>query len=336
MNVVEFNVFFSSFLSRQNRSKDMNVGYFNPVNKDHRRLAEEHVNEEPEWMAHGPTSRFETIELGGFDGLHDHGPPSTSANLQRQRNPPNYAQPFQFDDFLGPEDNLFNRNTRARRYKSENFPPAAGIAGTNFGMGGDSNIQGNLLLNILHGQMKFPPDASHGNFMNTQMTNEPLMRQFNANNKQFMSDKSIVDVISAFQQQQQRQQMYKHQQERQQLGDQVFRMFELHRQIQEANPHLNNQATSPQFWEMINRRQQLYYQQHQQTAATQRVPYKKGRHVHFSPQSHEERMAQFFAPEVVAQASNVKLVDADKAMKVEEFERKIKEVAATCKKQQQK
>lgn len=92
-----------------------NVNYFNPVNRDHRRLWDEaSVENEPEWVKNGPVSRLDTIDLHGFhDDHYLEGHSSTSRPQGRStpakifsselenNNNENKENKFRFDEFLG-------------------------------------------------------------------------------------------------------------------------------------------------------------------------------------------------------------------------------------------
>lgn len=351
--------FAEDLLNRQNRMRnirDLDLGFYNPVNKDHRRLFDDKP-EEPEWVHNGPSSRFDTVELKGFDDHEDFNKNCSSptkkpeANLHEKRQPQgtNPNQPFHFDEFFGASERGFGRPTVGRSRFKQMFKRDNTIPAPHHHAPGGTNLfdtvpqhPGNLLLNLLHGQGKWPEQQR----MSEHDQQSLFMNQLNQN-RQYLAGKAMLEVLSAVTQTQQQQQQQRQMAPPSPQNEQVMRMFELHRQIQAANPSLNYQGNSPKFWEDIQQRQRAYYQQYAQQHQNQgpqrrshqpqfvgasAMNAKKNRHVHFSPQTHEERIAQFFKPEVVAQATHSRpQFDPEKAMKVEEFERKIKEAAASCK-----
>lgn len=386
--------FCDELMNRQSRMRsirnEFGIGYFNPVNKDHRRLFEEKSENEPEWVHGGPSSRFDTVELVGFDEYDAvHGQTSSSSPIKRppvqaqvhQEMKPqpqgggsggnqgsNYNHPFQFDEFLGVDNTIFNnrRGSNFRRLFQQNqnrfrMPqqqqqhqvPQQPYPGFDLNENAlQAGNAGNVLLNLLHGQSKWP---EHPLMDEPESNQNPFWNQLNQN-RQYLAGKAMLEVLSAVATQQSQRAPQQQQAPvappapppvpRSPQNEQVLRMFELHRQIQAQNPGLAYQANNPQFWEDINQRQRAYYQQYaqqhptsprksQQQQQQQQMPRNKNhRHVHFSPQSQEERIAQFFQKSDVSGQQPqppAPAFDPEKAMKVEEFERKIKEAAATCK-----
>lgn len=178
-----------------------------------------------------------------------------------------------------------------------------------------------------------------------------LMQQMEYN-KNFLAGKSLVEILGVLAQSQLRQQHQQHQPmtapqnqwpkshpitKNNQINQmQIARVLERQMHIQAQNPNAVSSGYTPydpQYWEKIQQQQQAYYQQYEKNMGNRTVkakfPGRRTRHVQFEDNT---KLESFFTPEVVAQASagQLPVIDTEKAIKVEEFERKIKEVAASC------
>lgn len=87
------------------------VSFFNPVNRDHRRLLHEKSEENlPEWVNAGPKSRFDTIDLHGFhddksNGQETGSKVSENGGGENKENRDKAGKSFSFDEFLGSASN---------------------------------------------------------------------------------------------------------------------------------------------------------------------------------------------------------------------------------------
>lgn len=103
--------FYDNMKQKQSDPNEYKVNFFNPVNRDHRRLLHEKSEENlPEWVNSGPKSRFDTIDLHGF---HDDKSSSSgqesgskgSENGENKENRDKFGKSFSFDEFLGSTSN---------------------------------------------------------------------------------------------------------------------------------------------------------------------------------------------------------------------------------------
>lgn len=99
--------FYDSMKQQQNKKNDdCNVPFYNPVNRDHRRLLHEKSEENlPEWVNAGPISRFDTIDLHGFHddkGQRDEVSSNKSTENKENRGEKG-GKGFCFDEFTGLE-----------------------------------------------------------------------------------------------------------------------------------------------------------------------------------------------------------------------------------------
>ncbi|XP_063699865.1 uncharacterized protein DDB_G0283357-like isoform X2 [Culicoides brevitarsis] len=197
--------------------------------------------------------------------------------------------------------------------------------------------------------------------------NAERQRQFE-HNKAMLAGKSIVDVIDVLTQSQLRanampfngaQQNYQQQQSsmwnqfngNNQHGSQFMksnnqmnkfqmaRVLERQMMVQGQNPMYGGLTPQdPEYWDKIRQQQQAFYQQYERNAATRQVKAKfpgqaasGGRRVKFDD---KQKVENFFKSH--QNMGDLPQIDHEKAIKVEEFERKIKQVAASCKQQELK
>lgn len=193
--------------------------------------------------------------------------------------------------------------------------------------------------------------------------NAERQRQFE-HNKAMLAGKSIVDVIDVltksqlranampfnnnnqsyqhqWNQQQQQQQYHQHNRGGMQVPTsptymktnnqmnkfQMARVLERQMMVQGQNPMYGGfTPQDPEYWEQIRQQQEAFYQQYERTAANRQVKAKfpgNTRRVKFEEQS---ALEQFFNNH--QNIGDLPTFDPEKAIKVEEFERKIKQGAA--------
>lgn len=183
-------------------------------------------------------------------------------------------------------------------------------------------------------------------------------------NKAMLAGKSIVDVVDVLTQsqlrpsampfinQQQSYQQWGHQQLQQQYHHhpnqgnrggmpsfmksnnqmnkfQMARVLERQMMVQGQNPMYGGLTPQdPEYWEKIRQQQQTFYQQYERNAANRQVKAKFPGHVRRVKFEEKPKLEHFFNNQNMGELPTF---DPEKAIKVEEFERKIKQVAASCK-----
>uniref|UniRef100_A0A336M0P0 CSON009808 protein n=1 Tax=Culicoides sonorensis TaxID=179676 RepID=A0A336M0P0_CULSO len=116
---------------RQGDPSEYKVSFFNPVNRDHRRLLREKSEENlPEWVNAGPKSRFDTIDLHGFhdDPQNNNKKEDDVKSIQSCENKENHhdkssGKSFSFDEFLGSSYNGHGRDNSVKDMHHYTRPP---------------------------------------------------------------------------------------------------------------------------------------------------------------------------------------------------------------------